>query len=85
MSLLSSGFRISTRFISGFKVLLNPKALRGLFRSHSDGGPGRYRGAGISASASLIQKALTIVISFVSVPLTVHELGPERYGIGLTI
>jgi hypothetical protein len=56
MSLPSSGFRISKRFISGFKVLLNPKALRGLFRSHSDRGHERYRRAGISASACLIQR-----------------------------
>jgi O-antigen/teichoic acid export membrane protein len=28
---------------------------------------------------------LTILISFVSVPLTVHYLGPERYGIWLTM
>jgi hypothetical protein len=39
----------------------------------------------LTASASFISKALTIVISFVSVPLTVHYLGSERYGVWLTI
>jgi O-antigen/teichoic acid export membrane protein len=61
------------------------RALLGLFKSSSDMGRERYRRASVTAAASLIQKALTIVISFVSVPLTVHYLGPERYGVWLTI
>lgn len=39
----------------------------------------------MAAFASFLSKALTIVISFVSVPLTVHYLGAERYGVWLTM
>jgi O-antigen/teichoic acid export membrane protein len=39
----------------------------------------------MTASTSFLSKALTIIISFVSVPLTVHYLGAERYGVWLTI
>ena len=77
MSLRSSSSVVTQRLVNGCKLLLNPKTLRGLRHASSDRGRERYRRAGISASASLIQKALTIVISLVSVPLTVHYLGPE--------
>jgi hypothetical protein len=50
-----------------------------------DRGLERYRRAGITASTSFLAKALTILIGFVSVPLTVHYLGAERYGVWLTI
>ena len=73
------------RQISRFKDLLIPKAEAGQVQSDSDRSRERYRRASISASASLIQKVLTIGISFASVPLTVHYLGPERYGVWLTI
>jgi len=39
----------------------------------------------MTASTSYIAKGLTILMSFVSVPLTVHYLGAERYGVWLTI
>src|SRR6201994_3933831 len=52
--------------------------------SGSRGGE-RYRRAGITASSSFITKALNVAISFLSVPLTVHYLGDERYGVWLTI
>jgi O-antigen/teichoic acid export membrane protein len=39
----------------------------------------------VTASSSFLAKALNILISFLSVPLTVHYLGAERYGIWLTI
>jgi len=45
----------------------------------------RYRRASITASSSFITKALNVLISFLSVPLTVHYLGAERYGVWLTI
>ena len=45
----------------------------------------RYRRAGITASSSFVTKALNVLISFLSVPLTVHYLGAERYGVWLTI
>ena len=56
-----------------------------LTNRHRNAGRERYRRAGLTASASFVSKALTIIISFVSVPLTVHYLGSERYGIWLTI
>jgi O-antigen/teichoic acid export membrane protein len=52
--------------------------------SGSRGGE-RYRRAGITASSSFVTKALNVLISFLSVPLTVHYLGSERYGVWLTI
>jgi O-antigen/teichoic acid export membrane protein len=58
---------------------------RASFRSSSDRGSERYRRASLTTVASLIQKLLTVVISLVSVPLTVHYLGHERYGVWLTI
>jgi O-antigen/teichoic acid export membrane protein len=51
----------------------------------TDRGRERYRRAGITASTSFLSKALALIISFISVPLTVHYLGPERYGVWLTI
>jgi O-antigen/teichoic acid export membrane protein len=65
--------------------LLRSKLLRKLRKPNSDPGRERYRRAGLSASASLIQKGLTVIISFVSIPLTIHYLGAERYGVWLTI
>lgn len=78
---LSSAKRTASRVIG----LMNPRALRSLFKAHHNPGHERYRRASITASASLIQKTLTIAISFISVPLTVHYLGAERYGVWLTI
>jgi len=56
-----------------------------LTKSSANRGLERYRRAGITASSSFISKALNILISFLSVPLTVHYLGAERYGVWLTI
>ena len=56
-----------------------------LFRGSGSRGGERYRRAGITASSSFITKALNVAISFLSVPLTVHYLGAERYGVWLTI
>ncbi len=68
------------------KQVLSVDALKSfLTKRHGNAGRERYRRAGLTASASFISKALTIVISFVSVPLTVHYLGAERYGVWLTI
>ena len=39
----------------------------------------RYRRVGITASSSFFAKALNILIGLLSVPLTVHYLGAERY------
>ena len=86
MSLLrSSAPPFANLLTSRIKDVLSPRALRALFKSSSDPGRERYRRASVTAAASLLQKALTIVISFVSLPLTMHYLGPERYGVWLTI
>jgi O-antigen/teichoic acid export membrane protein len=56
-----------------------------LTKSSDSRGGERYRRAGITASSSFVTKALNVLISFLSVPLTVHYLGAERYGVWLTI
>jgi O-antigen/teichoic acid export membrane protein len=56
-----------------------------LSRGKGSRGGERYRRAGITASSSFVTKALNVLISFLSVPLTVHYLGAERYGVWLTI
>ena len=74
------------RLLQMLKRSLTVDALKSfLTKRHGNAGRERYRRAGLTASASFISKALTIVISFVSVPLTVHYLGSERYGVWLTI
>ena len=56
-----------------------------LLQRHAEPGRERYRRAGITASTSFLCKGLAIAISLASVPLTVHYLGTERYGVWLTI
>ncbi len=56
-----------------------------LIKSSANRGVERYRRAGITASSSFVAKALNILISFLSIPLTIHYLGSERYGVWLTI
>jgi O-antigen/teichoic acid export membrane protein len=56
-----------------------------LFRRSTDHGRERYRRVGLTASSSYIARAITIVIGFLAVPLTVHYLGAERYGVWLTM
>jgi O-antigen/teichoic acid export membrane protein len=74
-----------SRFAS-LKGYLNVQKLKAfLTKSSANRGLERYRRAGITASSSFIAKALNILISFLSVPLTVHYLGAERYGVWLTI
>jgi O-antigen/teichoic acid export membrane protein len=68
------------------RLFLQPGFLKTfLSKTNGDRGLERYRRVCISASTSFLSKALTIVISFMSVPLTVHYLGAERYGVWLTI
>jgi O-antigen/teichoic acid export membrane protein len=68
------------------KRYLSLEKIKAVFtQSHANRGLERYRRAGITASSSFIAKALNILISFLSVPLTVHYLGAERYGVWLTI
>jgi len=68
------------------KTHLNPRGRWVLLtRSSTDRGRERYRRAGITASTSYIARGLSILMSFVSVPLTVDYLGTERYGVWLTI
>jgi O-antigen/teichoic acid export membrane protein len=76
----------STHLLQALKKSMSLDGLKSLLtKRHANAGRERYRRAGLTASASFISKALTIVISFVSVPLTVHYLGAERYGVWLTI
>jgi O-antigen/teichoic acid export membrane protein len=74
-----SRFALLKSYLRGGKI----KAF--LTTSSSNRGLERYRRAGITASSSFIAKALNILISFLSVPLTIHYLGSERYGVWLTI
>jgi len=67
------------------RQLLRLSTLRQIFRTQRDVGKERYRRAALTGAASIIQRGLTIVISLVSVPLTIHYLGPEQYGVWLTI
>ncbi|MEA2542681.1 MAG: hypothetical protein QOH35_4047 [Acidobacteriaceae bacterium] len=78
-------FSRPSRFAS-WKCYLSPARLRGaLTQSSSNRGFERYRRVGITASSSFVAKALNILISFLSVPLTIRYLGSERYGVWLTI
>jgi O-antigen/teichoic acid export membrane protein len=74
------------QLIPVLKTYLSPKGLRALStRSSADPGHERYRRAGLTACTSYIAKGLTLLMGFVSVPLTVNYLGAERYGVWLTI
>jgi O-antigen/teichoic acid export membrane protein len=67
------------------RELLRFRELPKLFRIQRDRSKERYRRAALTGAASIIQRGLTVLISLVSVPLTIHYLGPERYGVWLTI
>jgi O-antigen/teichoic acid export membrane protein len=67
------------------KDVLRISSLVQIFQAQTDRGKERYRRAALTGAASLFQRGLTILISFASVPLTIHYLGPERYGVWLTI
>jgi O-antigen/teichoic acid export membrane protein len=45
----------------------------------------RYRRAALTALASGLTKGVTILTMLISVPLTLHYLGTERYGLWMTI
>ena len=45
----------------------------------------RYRRVVLTAGSSFVSKAVTILTGLISVPLTVHYLGVERYGLWMTI
>ena len=87
MSLLRSpAMGLLRRVALVLKTLLSPQGLKVLFtRSSADPGRERYRRAGMTAFTSYIAKGLTMLIGFASVPLTIHYLGAERYGVWLTI
>jgi O-antigen/teichoic acid export membrane protein len=73
------------RSTGNFRRYFNAGLIKSFLRKNGDRGLERYRRVGITASTSFLSKALTIIISFASVPLTVHYLGAERYGVWLTI
>ena len=84
--LLSSATGLARQFVPVLKLYLSPQGLKALFtRASADPGRERYRRVGMTASTSYVAKALTMLMSFVSVPLVVHYLGAERYGVWLTI
>lgn len=45
----------------------------------------RYRRAVLTSASSLLARIATVGVALISVPLTVHHLGQERYGMWLTI
>src|SRR6516165_6276593 len=75
----SSARSLARQFVTVLKLYLSPQGL------NPDPGRERYRRAGLTASTSYVAKALTMLMGFVSVPLVVHYLGAERYGVWLTI
>jgi O-antigen/teichoic acid export membrane protein len=86
LSLRSSVMGLPRKFAPVIKTCLSRQGLRALLtRSSADAGRERYRRASLTAATSYIAKALTMLTGFVSVPLTVHYLGAERYGVWLTI
>lgn len=71
--------------LSGPWRYLRPAYLKLLLAKSADRGLERYRRVGMAASTAFLSKALTILIGFVSVPITARYLGAERYGFWLTI
>ena len=45
----------------------------------------RYRMAAYTTMASVASKALTLLVLFISVPLTISYLGPHRFGVWMTL
>src|SRR5215207_4315622 len=45
----------------------------------------RHRRVALTALARAMTRGLGILISLITVPLTIHYLGPERYGLWMTI
>src|ERR1043166_7111587 len=45
----------------------------------------RYRRIALTSATSILSKAVSLLTMLVSVPLTVNYLGPERFGLWMTI
>ena len=45
----------------------------------------RYRRAGLTTVTSVMAKGVTVATSLITVRLTIHYLGTERYGLWMTI
>ena len=74
--LLLQESRSANRMLQTLKQSFTVDALKSfLTKRHGNAGRERHRRSSLTVSASFISEALTIVISFVSVPLTVHYLG----------
>jgi O-antigen/teichoic acid export membrane protein len=77
--------------LSGFSVSALLRVSRDLFTRNSSlegersRSATRYRRAALSAATSLFSKAIVLVTTIVSVPLTFRYLGAERYGLWMTI
>src|SRR5580704_15679010 len=81
-----SAMGLARQLVPVLKRYLSPRGLKTLVtRSSADPGRERYRRAGVTASTSYIAKGLSVLMGFVSVPLTVDYLGGEQYGVWLTI
>lgn len=85
MSPLTSETTIMSKVAELFQAASIRRLTSLVTRTHSDRGKERYRRAGITASMSMLSQGLAILMSLISVPLTVHYLGAERYGVWLTI
>lgn len=72
-------------------ALLRPATIAALLRKETDlttpeaRGRDRQRRIALSAAASMAAKLVTIATGLISIPLTLHYLGEERYGIWLII
>lgn len=72
------------------RILRHLRRFTGRLLADEEGGPQergreRYRRAGLSAVSGIGGRVLTMALSLVTVPLTLNYLGPERYGMWLTI
>src|SRR5690349_5907384 len=56
-----------------------------LLSTQADRGSTRLRRAGLSGITSVIAQATAMAANLITVPLTVKYLGPERYGVWLTL
>jgi O-antigen/teichoic acid export membrane protein len=76
--------RTASRILTRSKALLMPSGPHVIQPDHGRSRE-RYRRAGLSAASALGGRGLSLTLSLLTVPLTLNYLGPERYGMWLTI
>jgi len=77
---------VNSELISGIRQKLGIIRLRPFNTSTEDGRSSeRHRRIALTALASALAKAIAIVTTFITVPLTLNYLGAERYGLWMTI